>query len=370
MKIPTLEEMDDAIEGLLELFQEDDKEIEKANPYHDAGGKFTSADKAVAPKGKKPKLKAVGGKEKTLPVLSESMDLASGIDERWNPSSLVAAGVISEAEFEQHWNDFVKKQGSNIGTETRSFVDSKDFVYAYTSLDVWTRAKFCKSLVVTTVGKTLEEKFTSKELGEFLHGTDGHEASGEAVVQKVLNAWAESSAKDTSIHLGEAARILFDADGSLADLHEEQVAFDYKNGFIGRVSLEARVMETVAQTIYDNTQKYLQSFGVAEAILSRGTSTETITMNIGWDEVNDRPVRNSANEAVTQRPIASWSLDTLTAQEFTGDGYGVVVTARIPVERIFSTPLTGIGCLSESEFVVLAPKNGKQTVTVDIGEAA
>jgi hypothetical protein len=30
MNIPTLEEMDDAIEGLLELFQNDDEDVEKA----------------------------------------------------------------------------------------------------------------------------------------------------------------------------------------------------------------------------------------------------------------------------------------------------------------------------------------------------
>lgn len=39
----------------------------KSNPYHDASGKFTSADKAVAPKGGKPKLKR-GGAGKVKPL--------------------------------------------------------------------------------------------------------------------------------------------------------------------------------------------------------------------------------------------------------------------------------------------------------------
>lgn len=62
MTIPTLEEMDKAIEGLLELFQDED--VEKANPYKDASGRFTSANNAVAPMGKKPKLKRGGGKKR------------------------------------------------------------------------------------------------------------------------------------------------------------------------------------------------------------------------------------------------------------------------------------------------------------------
>jgi hypothetical protein len=40
-------------------------EVEKANPYHDEGGRFTSADKAVAPKGKRRKWRGRGAVDKS-----------------------------------------------------------------------------------------------------------------------------------------------------------------------------------------------------------------------------------------------------------------------------------------------------------------
>ena len=42
--------------------------VSKANKYHDVAGRFTSADNAVAPKGKRPKLKRGGGKKQSVKV--------------------------------------------------------------------------------------------------------------------------------------------------------------------------------------------------------------------------------------------------------------------------------------------------------------
>lgn len=59
---------------------------------------------------------------------------------------------------------------------------------------------------------------------------------------------------------------------------------------------------------------------------------------------------------VSSQPISSWSTSESLAGDFAGrdeEPYGFVVSGRIPVERIFCTTLTGLGCLGENEIVVL-----------------
>ncbi len=57
-------------------------------------------------------------------------------------------------------------------------------------------------------------------------------------------------------------------------------------------------------------------------------------------------------------PMSSWSTSSSQASAFaegeTDRAYGFVVGATIPRERIFSSTLTGLGCLNENEIVVLA----------------
>ena len=57
---------------------------------------------------------------------------------------------------------------------------------------------------------------------------------------------------------------------------------------------------------------------------------------------------------ITMQPISSWSLDREQADSFADSGnYKIVLRTIVPAELIFSTVFSGIGCLSESEIVVL-----------------
>jgi hypothetical protein len=57
---------------------------------------------------------------------------------------------------------------------------------------------------------------------------------------------------------------------------------------------------------------------------------------------------------ITMQPISSWSLDPEQADSFADSGnYKIVLRTIVPAELIFSTVFSGIGCLSESEIVVL-----------------
>ena len=111
----------------------------------------------------------------------------------------------------------------------------------------------------------------------------------------------------------------------------------------------------------------MQSLGITDIDLVRGTGVEAVITGTRWDAEKDRLVSTGRSEVV-QRPISSWSLDSFTAEsfatEFSEGRESVVVRTTLPIERIFSTPLTGLGCLFESEFVVLAPPDGNIEVEV------
>jgi hypothetical protein len=375
MKIPTLEEMDEAIEGLLELFQGDDEDIEKANKYHDVAGRFTSADNAVAPKGKKPKLKRKATKkvlsgEKTLVELGKTGN-------EWSPRGLVSAGIISEKDLAEVWDDLIDSQtklrddGTYYLGDVQDLVDSKKFDEAWVTLPDVERGKFYKKLVVQTVGRAIDAKFTPEELAFARYGKPTSsfqlKSSGELAVNSALLGWAESSGSEESIALGEEARKVLGAEGRLAGRYEDGVATEYNLDSKRQTVLQKKINEEIVKTVYANTQKYLQSLGITDIDLVRGTGVEAVITGTRWDAEKDRLVSTGRSEVV-QRPISSWSLDSFTAEsfatEFSEGRESVVVRTTLPIERIFSTPLTGLGCLFESEFVVLAPPDGNIEVEV------
>jgi len=66
-------------------------------------------------------------------------------------------------------------------------------------------------------------------------------------------------------------------------------------------------------------------------------------------------------------PLSSWAINPKVASEFgTGTGKtGVVLAVEVPVEAIVSTPMSGIGCLNEFEFVV---RGGTYKTTIVSGD--
>jgi hypothetical protein len=96
--------------------------------------------------------------------------------------------------------------------------------------------------------------------------------------------------------------------------------------------------EPFIEETYKGTQEYFASKGYSpddQVILYRGFSTD--------DEYREGDAEYIGNA------LESWSTSPYTAAQF-GD---VVVAARIPVSGIFSTALTGLGCLTEFEVVVI-----------------
>lgn len=133
----------------------------------------------------------------------------------------------------------------------------------------------------------------------------------------------------------------------------------------GLILAHGDVYRDFARTQYDQTQAYLKGEGVTEMTLARGWAWTVDDPTPQWAQA--APAGNSV-ATVETRPLSSWSSDAGAAHQFAVRGLDLsaVTYQTVPVERIFATPLTGIGCLNEREFVVLG---GKEQVVVARGKA-
>lgn len=94
---------------------------------------------------------------------------------------------------------------------------------------------------------------------------------------------------------------------------------------------------------YDATQAYLKNKGMTHISLFRGVKDDDDELGYG-------------HETVTTQPASSWTTDLDTALEFANSevaGHPKVLTTRVPISEVLSSAVTGRGCLSEQEYLVL-----------------
>ena len=135
---------------------------------------------------------------------------------------------------------------------------------------------------------------------------------------------------------------------------------------------QAEIVSSVVKGIYDATQHYYKSKGITHVAIWRGMKG-TPEMTVPRGELAER--------RVAMRPLSSWTTNSNMAQMFSTTlastkrpginspeeeqaiyDENLLMKAYVPVEQIFSNPLTGFGCLGEDEVVLL----GRPTDTVMI----
>jgi len=163
-----------------------------------------------------------------------------------------------------------------------------------------------------------------------------HKAIGSGIV----NAWAISSQSIGSRLLGRAVISEFGASNKLDPDDTTERAINNRQASGETDSLE-KLFRIAAVRQYEMTQRALKAAGITHVDLVRGMSIS-------------QPVKGVRESEM--RALSSWSTEMKTTRSFAGwlgDGQPTYVSARFPIERIFATPLTGIGCFHEAEFVVL-----------------
>lgn len=174
----------------------------------------------------------------------------------------------------------------------------------------------------------------------------------EQAVNVLVAAWAGSSndSNEMSLAIQDVAQKEFGLTNTMA-WDRGPFARDIQTGVDARVAEYGHVYGSFLHAQYDSTQAFLKEKGITEVGLYRGML------------LHGEPP--TGQQAVPEmRPLSSWSSDRSIAADFgtanrsSSDIKGTVLAATFPSSAVISTPVTGVGCLSESEFVVLAPPGG------------
>jgi len=155
----------------------------------------------------------------------------------------------------------------------------------------------------------------------------------------MLGHWAGSSndAREGSLVMQERAAELFGIEDH-ADWEMTDATSDRVDEIIGEHGL---VIDSFLQSQYDSTQDFLKSSGITELSLTRGTS-----LSSSWTNTS---ISEGESQDVLMRPLSSWTYEEEVSAQFGS----ATLTSTFPAERIFSLPVTGLGCLGEREVVVL-----------------
>jgi hypothetical protein len=124
---------------------------------------------------------------------------------------------------------------------------------------------------------------------------------------------------------------------------------------MGRIERESEALTRKAvRSIYTRTQAELERNGVKWLTLYRGAQVKNAQV-ADWHVGDPQPIATNA--------LSSWSVSEAAADKFADqapDEYlyhpkrtGLVLATTVPASRVYSLPVTGVGCLDEWEVVLL-----------------
>lgn len=175
---------------------------------------------------------------------------------------------------------------------------------------------------------------------------DNHEvelASTESVentVALLVNKWAFTSGDHDSLSVAmqKAAADEF-------GLPDQRGLFDLTSEWKSVYAEHGVGLRAFVRAQYQVTQSELSRLGVKNVVLFRG---------LAWDSAIEMADGNGWSD-LAQQPLSSYTWRYETARDFSRvSDYRGFVALQVPAERIFSTPRTGFGSLSEGELVVMS----------------
>jgi len=223
---------------------------------------------------------------------------------------------------------------------------------------------------------------------------DARQTMLRTFAQHFVDQWAETSNdhERDSLMVQEVVKRVFNLeDAATVDAFGDESMNSFQKEALSKLKVAPpleKALTALVKAQYANTQAYLASKGITEVAVSRGMThpelaedlkdyrmshfyrmtengeielqgdperNDDIVGNITEEEFDEFVPKGVLNVEVKMRPLSSFSVSRHVAEAFgeSSTGKKVFLETKVPVSRIFSTPLTGVGCLSEHEFVVL-----------------
>jgi len=172
-------------------------------------------------------------------------------------------------------------------------------------------------------------------------GRNGASELANEVATRLVVSWAQSSSSHESTLMMQAAVSELGASpGYRPDDYSLGRDYNYRLDQMG--SEAQKLVKTVVRAQYEMTQQMFREIGIEEVTIARGMSFSFENRPYDWQRGT---LIYEANAVL--RPLSSWSIDVKDAKSFARGAQ--ILFQRVPVERIFSTPMTGLGCFKESE---------------------
>jgi len=163
-------------------------------------------------------------------------------------------------------------------------------------------------------------------------------------VKGKIDLWADTSG-DSDIDAG-VMQLAVQAEFGLTDAATDHITSAIKQMHGTGIRLPEREgarLRAFVRAEYDATQAWFKERGITHVTVIRG-----------MDDDEDNKLLGYGYETVTMQPASSWTSDVGTAFAFTTDKANPkILTTRVPVSQVLSTCVTGRGCLTEREVVLL-----------------
>ncbi|MFF4819817.1 hypothetical protein ACFY2K_35170 [Kitasatospora sp. NPDC001309] len=166
-------------------------------------------------------------------------------------------------------------------------------------------------------------------------------------VNQVVATWAMTSNDEDpgALALQETARDAFGLHPAADWPSTDQIARETA----GQRAALGTGHAAILTAMWERTQNHLAEADLGSLTVWRGVATSDGRPPAGWT------ADGSTLSDPLLRPLSAFSLDPDVAHGFaTDEGPGFVMSAIVPAERVIATPATGLGCLDESEVVILA----------------
>jgi HK97 family phage portal protein len=173
----------------------------------------------------------------------------------------------------------------------------------------------------------------------------------EKCVSGLVSTWASTSADANRMAL--AVQLAAAKEFNLPAPHTEHFPKSALGAAQNILARHEVAIRKVLRLQYEQTQAFFRSNGIKEVILFRGCrfAPGEVPHSLQRAINNDQPDR-----WVTAglQPLSSFSFDpTISASFASGSKNRIIMYARVPVRRLLSTCITGYGCKTEAEMVLI-----------------